>query len=88
MLRKVRSVFEGISSPPRDSRGKKSKISLADCLMSALAMFSLKFPSLLQFDEASEEKTIRHNLKTLYHVDRAPSDKYMPPIQIGSAQDR
>ena len=77
MLRKVRSVFEGISSPPRDSREKKSKISLADCLMSALAMFSLKFPSLLQFDEASEEKTIRHNLKTLYHVDRAPSDTYM-----------
>ena len=27
--------------------------SLSDCLMSALAVFSLKFPSLLQFDRAS-----------------------------------
>ena len=77
MLGKVRSIFESIPPPPRDSRGMKSKISLADCLMSALAMFSLKFPSLLQFDEGSEEETTRHNLKTLYHVEKAPSDTYM-----------
>jgi len=77
MLGKVRSVFESIPPAPRDSRGVKSKISLSDCLMSALAMFSLKFPSLLQFDEENEEEATRHNLRTLYHVKKAPSDTYM-----------
>jgi hypothetical protein len=31
-------------------------ISSSDCLMSALAMFSLKYPSLLKFDESCHEK--------------------------------
>ena len=50
MLGKVRSVFKQIPEPPRDPRGIKPEIPLADCLMSALAVFGLKFPSLLQFD--------------------------------------
>ena len=49
MLQKVRSLFQEIPDPPRDARGLKSDISLADCLMSGLAIFGLKFPSLLQF---------------------------------------
>ena len=45
--------------------------------MSGLAMFSLKFPSLLKFDEAKEDVQIKHNLRTLFHVQQAPSDTYM-----------
>jgi hypothetical protein len=46
--------------------------------MSAIAMFSLKYPSLLQFDKsAHQEETIRHNLKTLYGIENAPCDTYM-----------
>ncbi len=45
--------------------------------MSAVAMFGLKFPSLLKFDEARSENRIKHNLRTLYHVQQAPSDTYM-----------
>lgn len=45
--------------------------------MSGLAVFGLKFPSLLKFDECSEEKNIKHNLRTLYHVQQTPSDTYM-----------
>ena len=45
--------------------------------MSALAMFHLKFPSLLQFEEGRCEPQIEYNLKTLYNVNQAPSDTHM-----------
>jgi len=45
--------------------------------MSGLAVFGLKFPSLLQFDEGREDDVIKHNLKTLYNVEDAPCDTYM-----------
>jgi hypothetical protein len=77
MLDKIHLIFEKIPELTKDTRGIKSKISIVDCLMSALAVFGLKFPSLLQFDEEREETVIRHNLKTLYGVDIAPSDTYM-----------
>jgi hypothetical protein len=77
MLTKVRYIFEKIPEVSRSTRGLKAKISLADCLMSALAVFGLKFPSLLQFDEEREEAVIRYNLKNLYKVENAPCDTYM-----------
>lgn len=78
LLHSLREFFSTIAEPPKDERGKKKKFSLADCLMSALAMFGLKYPSLLQFDKsAHEEGTVRHNLKTLYGVENAPCDTYM-----------
>ena len=45
--------------------------------MSALAMFSLKSPSLLAFDLERNSPEINHNLKALYGVKHAPSDTYM-----------
>ena len=60
-----------------DALSGKTKYPLTNCLMSALAMFSLKYPSLLQFDQSQEDENVRHNLKTLYGVDQAPSDTYM-----------
>ena len=44
MLREVRLFFKGISIPLKNGAGNKPVISLADCLMSGLAVFSLKFP--------------------------------------------
>ena len=52
----------------------KSDISWQDCVMSGLAIFGLKFPSLLQFEERKNEKIIKGNLKNLYRVNKAPSD--------------
>ena len=63
--------------PPQELAARKNPISLTDCLMSGLAVFSLKFPSLLKFDERREEDKIKHNLKTLFHVQQTPSDTYM-----------
>jgi hypothetical protein len=89
LLKIVRTVFNGISvdflssrARTRDPlkqglRGKIKQISLADSLMSALAMFSLKSPSLLAFDKACRDKVVSHNLKTLYGIENAPSDTYM-----------
>ena len=49
-------------------------ISLVDHLMSGLAVFGLKYPSLLQFDQDRSAETQRANLKTLYGIERAPCD--------------
>ncbi|NCT57163.1 MAG: hypothetical protein GW760_05575 [Legionella sp.] len=46
-----------------------------DCIMSGLAVFGFKMPSLLQFEKAkSSEFSIRNNLRSLYGVEQAPSD--------------
>lgn len=72
LLKRVRSQFAKIPDPVN----ARSKIPLADCLMSGLAIFGLKIPSLLQFDEQSEEDRVKHNLKALYGIERSPSDTY------------
>ncbi len=56
------------------------KISLTDCLMSALAMFTLKSPSLLAFDEGRVEPIVQQNIQTLFEVQNVPSDTYMREI--------
>jgi hypothetical protein len=45
--------------------------------MSGLAIFGLKSPSLLDFDEKRKDKFVCHNLKTLYGVEQAPCDTYL-----------
>lgn len=77
LLGKVRKVFEKIPATRTNARGRERNISLADSLMSALAMFNLKSPSLLAFDQAIKDPIISHNLKSLYGIKRAPSDTYM-----------
>ena len=52
-----------------------SNYSWQDCIMSGLAIYGFKFPSLLQFEKAkTAEPMIRRNLRTLYGVEKAPSD--------------
>lgn len=50
-------------------------ISFTDVLMSGLAVFGLKFPSLLQYDQC--RKVLDQNLLNLYHINRPPSDTYL-----------
>lgn len=73
-LRLVRHEFDGIKE---HRQGSKHTISLTDALMSALAMFSLKYPSLLQFDAGRDDPVIKHNLKHLYGVNNVPCDTQM-----------
>jgi len=77
LLRKVREVFRKVKEPSRGSQGKDKEIHIKDCLMSALAMFKLKFPSLLQFEESKDDEPIKQNLKNLFALEKVPSDTYM-----------
>lgn len=52
----------------------RSNVSWQDCIMSGLAIFGLKFPSLLQFENNKGKNVIKSNLRNLYHVKEAPSD--------------
>jgi len=69
----VRSGFEKI----KDHRSNNTKISLPDALMSGFAMFSLKDPSLLAFEERQSEDT---NLKPIYKINNVPCDTQMRTI--------
>lgn len=56
----------------------RSEYSWEDCLMSGLAVFGFKMPSLLQFEkDKTSEPWIRRNLRTLYGIEKAPSDTCM-----------
>src|SRR5919202_735434 len=68
-------VRNGFAHIP-DYRLSESDIALADVLMSAFAMFSLKAPSLLAFDKERAEG----NLHTIYGIQRVPCDTYMREI--------
>jgi len=72
------SVRKSFSKIDRDVEIKLTRtISLQDCLMSGLAVFGFKFPSLLKFDQNKEEPKIKKNLSTLYGVKETPSDTYL-----------
>ena len=68
----VRTRFAKVPDP----RAGKPIISLADTLMSAFAMFALKDPSLLAFDQRRQDE----NFHALYKIDRVPSDTQMREI--------
>ena len=77
LLELTREEFKKIN--PRVLAKRRNKpIELVDCLMSGLAIFSLKFPSLLQFEEQTKQAgLIKKNLKTLYQIEQVPSDTYL-----------
>ena len=68
LLREARRSFAEVEDPVSGR-----KFSLSDCLMSGLAVFGLKYPSLLQFDrDAGTDEVVRANPRALYGVERAP----------------
>ncbi len=71
----VRAAFKKITAP---INGRK--LSLADCLMSALAMFSLKSPSLLAFDQGRAEPIVQENLRMLFKIEKVPCDTHMREV--------
>jgi Transposase DDE domain len=72
LFARLRTGFAQIA----DHRPGTPKISLPDALMSAFAMFSLKSPSLLAFDEERQEG----NLQRLYGLEQVPCDTRMREI--------
>jgi hypothetical protein len=72
----VTTEFSAIESPEK----KRAKYSQKDVLICALAMFMLKYSSLLKFDEEREKEHIKNNLKNLYGVGEVPCDTQMRTI--------
>jgi hypothetical protein len=72
LFRLVQSDFARLP----DYRVGDTEIALADALMSAFAMFSLKAPSLLAFDKERAEG----HLHTIYGIERVPCDTRMREI--------
>ena len=70
----VRSRFDDVS----DSRSDQVEIPLGDALMAAFAMFSLKDPSLLAFDERRRDPN--DNFRTIYGIEHVPCDSQMRSI--------
>ena len=79
LLATIRKCFHRAPDP----RTGHPSIGLADALMSGLAVFGLKYPSLLQFDQQCREPAEAHNLRTLYGVKQVPSDTQMREILDG-----
>ena len=65
-------IFETMA----DFRKQQGCFSLRDVLMSGLAMFSLKFPSLLMFNDKRHDAVVRFNLHELFGVEQAPCDTH------------
>ena len=69
LLKKTKESFEKLGD-----KKSRTKISLSDCLQCGLAIFGLKFASLLQFDQGRTDEVICNNLKSLYGVKDIPCD--------------
>jgi len=65
----LRDRFEQIADPRPAAAG----ITLTDALLSGFAVFSLKDPSLLAFDERRDDS----NLHTIYRIETVPSDTHL-----------
>jgi hypothetical protein len=78
LLSTIRQKFDRIPDPR--SRSGSVQIRLSDALMSGLAVFGLKCPSLLQFDQQRRDPILEHNLRQLYGVRQVPCDTQLRQI--------
>lgn len=75
LLLTVYRQFSKIRDPRKFATN--STISISDHLMSGLAVFGLKCPSLLDYDKKRSNELIKKNLQDLYYVKIPPSDSYL-----------
>ena len=73
LIRRIRQFFQKTCN----LQSENAKISTVDCLMACFGVFSLKWPSLLAYEENLKTKTILHNFASLYGVTSPPSDTHM-----------
>jgi hypothetical protein len=77
----LRLIYELFQKVPDHRDPARIVFELEDFLMSGFAIFSLKFPSLLKFEEEiRNKKKGRSNLQTIYNVEDVPSDTRMREV--------
>ena len=74
------SLFSEEFSKFKDPRTGISEIELKDFLLSAYAIFAFKYPSLLSFQNDMEDEKKFYNLKSLFKVERIPSNTHLRDI--------
>lgn len=72
----VNTVSRSFQQIP-DTSASSGSVALSDCLLSGLALFGLKYPSLLQFDRDRVDEHTQHNLRSLYGIQYIPCDTYL-----------
>lgn len=75
LFRTIHDSFQDVDDP---RTGDNPTISLPDALMSGFAVFALKDPSMLAFDQ--RRKQDEKNLQMIFGVDNVPSDTRMREI--------
>ena len=75
LFRLLRARFDRLADP---RAAAAVEVPLGDALMSAFAMFSLKDPSLLAFDERRRDPN--DNFRSIYGIDHVPCDSQMRSI--------
>lgn len=74
MRKALSELFQQIDDP---RQAGKVAFSLHDCLMSALAMMYFQDPSVLSFQRRMHDRMQSSNLKTMFAVDKIPSDSVL-----------
>jgi hypothetical protein len=74
LFRNIRESFQDI----RDPRTGKPDINLSDALMSGLAVFAFKDPSLLAFDQRRQQD--EENLRMIFRMEHVPCDTRLREI--------
>ncbi len=76
LLDTVREQF--LKIPDTMPKNNGTKIPLVDCLLSGLAVFKMKHPSLLKFEHSvREDCATKKNLQALFRVTKVPCDTQM-----------
>jgi len=79
LIHKVKTVIE--SNLVKEVDNPKKVIKIRDSVMSGLAMFTFKYPSLLEFDKLrSTDVTKRLNIEKLFTITNLPCDTHMRTI--------
>ncbi len=66
-------VLHGSFSRIKEPSQRTRQISLVDVLSSGFPVFSLKYPSLLQFEQHhGTEEVVKHNLHSVFKIQRIP----------------
>lgn len=75
-----KALLKHFSRIPDHRDREKVDHELEDVCMSALAMFCLQDPSLLQFQERVKAPVLGANLKNMWSIDSVPSDTQMRTV--------
>lgn len=80
----LREVFGELADP---RRGRNSRYALSDIVMAAFSMFFMQHPSFLSFQRSLHENTGKDNTRTLFEMEKIPTDNHIRQTLDGMDPD-